>query len=140
MQWYQRRIHGVQKKPHASTTRGLKLSSFSPLLLLPLLFHWMRIANARELCATPVAARCRDGTAVKTIWTVRQLLRSVHRHHQLTTSSIWPRMPGAQEQTVQLVAALRPIGSAVQISSGVLLWQRSAQSPRSLSTSSKPVS
>merc|ERR1711971_472710 len=118
----------------------MKALLISPLLPLPLLSHWMRIANAKELCATLVAARCRDGTAVKTIRTVRQLLRSVHRHHQLTTSSVLPRMPGAQEQTVQLVAALRKIGSAVQISSGVPPWQRSAQSPRSLSASSKPIS
>merc|ERR1711971_281812 len=41
----------------------MKALLISPLLLLPLLFHWMRIANAKELCATLVAARCRDATA-----------------------------------------------------------------------------
>merc|ERR1712203_962665 len=42
-----------------------------------------------------------------------------------------------KEPTVRLAVALKKIGSAVQISSGVQLWRRSARSRRSFSTFTK---
>merc|ERR1712001_248732 len=44
---------------------------------------------------------------------------------------------GAKEQTAQLDVALKKIGSAAQISSGVPLWQKSARSRRIFPSSSK---